>query len=205
MSEFAMHNNFNPGSPYEDNKYLFESEDESMDNLALQIIDEEVQEGFVINNDKLAEWAICKISEECVESQRYINVCETMINDYRLKIQKEQEKLESKTGYLKAKLQEYFATVQHKASKTQETYKLPSGTLKLKYGTPEFVKDDTKLAAWLKSNSLTDYYEEKTVPKWGELKKSPDVIVADGKVLFAGEIVDGITANDRPDSFEVEI
>jgi hypothetical protein len=34
MCEFAMHNNFNPNSPFEDNKYLFyESEDESMNEL----------------------------------------------------------------------------------------------------------------------------------------------------------------------------
>ena len=32
MCEFAMHNNFNPNSPYEDNKYLF-MEDEGMDEL----------------------------------------------------------------------------------------------------------------------------------------------------------------------------
>ena len=179
-----------------------------MDNLAQQIVDEQFEEGFKIDNDNLAEWALVKISEERAEAQRLINVCQTKIDEcvfnYQAKIKKYQEHLENETGYLRAKLQEYFAKVSHKATKTQETYKLPSGTLKKKFGTPEFIKDDVKFAAWLKSNSLTDYYEEKTVTKWGEFKKDPDVKVADGKVLFAGEIVDGVTASERPDTFEVE-
>lgn len=37
MCEFAMHNNFNSGSPYEDNRYLFESEEESMKISMLKI------------------------------------------------------------------------------------------------------------------------------------------------------------------------
>ncbi|MDD5064998.1 MAG: HNH endonuclease [Phycisphaerae bacterium] len=41
-------------SPYENNKYLFE-EDEGMDNLALQMVDEQFEEGFSITNDKTAE------------------------------------------------------------------------------------------------------------------------------------------------------
>jgi phage host-nuclease inhibitor protein Gam len=182
----------------------YESEDESMDNLALQIIDEEVQEGFVISNDNLAEWALKKIAEERAESQRYINVCETMINDYRLKIQKEQEKLESKTGYLKAKLQEYFATVQHKTTKTQETYKLPSGTLKMKYGTPEFKVDNEKLVKWLEDSKLDTFVKTEKMAQWGELKKT--ITVSFDKILTAdGEVVDGVTASDRPDSFEIEV
>ena len=121
MCEFALSNNINPGSPYEDTKYLFEEDEGMQDNIAMQIIDEQFDEGFIINNDNLAEWALKKISEERAEAQRYINVCDTMINEYSLKKQKATEQLNNKTGYLTAKLQEYFATVPHKASKTQET------------------------------------------------------------------------------------
>jgi Fe2+ transport system protein B len=205
MCEFELYGNTLPNSPWEDNRYLFESEDEYMDNLAAEMIDEQFEEGFKIDNDNLAEWAICKISEDKAEFQRLINVCETKVLEYQEKIRKYREQLERKTSGLKGALMQYFETVPHKTTKTQETYKLPSGTLKLKYGTPEFIKDEKKLAEWLKSNGLKDYYEEKTVPKWGEFKKDPDVVISDGKVLFAGEIVDGVTAQDRPDSFEVEI
>jgi 23S rRNA maturation-related 3'-5' exoribonuclease YhaM len=39
MSEFEMYNNLNPGSPYEDNRYLFdEGEDESMKERIIELL-----------------------------------------------------------------------------------------------------------------------------------------------------------------------
>jgi hypothetical protein len=205
MCEFETYGNTLLGSPWEDTRYLFESEDEEMqDNLAMQIIDEQFEEGFQINSDALAEWALKKIAEERAEAQRYINVCDTMITEYVMKKQKAQERLESETGYLKGKLQEYFATVPHKATKTQEAYKLPSGTLKLKYGTPEFIRDEEKLVNWLEENGHEDKVKIKKTADWAEFKKL--VTVSFDKVLTAdGEVVEGITAQERPNTFEVEI
>jgi phage host-nuclease inhibitor protein Gam len=188
-----------PGSPNQS-----KGSEEMQDNLALQIIDEQFEEGFKIDNDGLAEWALKKIAEEQAESQRYINVCDTMIAEYTRKRQKAQEQLETKTAYLKQKLQEYFATVPHKATKTQETYKLPSGTLKLKLPSVEFVRDDTALVEWLKNNGYGDKVKIKESPDWAEFKKL--VTVSFDKVLTAdGEIVEGVTVQEKPSSFEVEI
>jgi len=178
--------------------------EEVMDNLALQIIEEDVQEGFKIDNDNLAEWALKIIAEEKAETQRYINVCETWIAEYQQKAQKAQERFETKTLYLKQQLQFYFESVPHKATKTQETYKLPSGTLKLKYGTPEFIRDEKNLVKWLKANGYEDKVKVEEKADWAEFKKG--VIVQSGKVLTAdGEVVEGVTANERPNIFEVEL
>jgi phage host-nuclease inhibitor protein Gam len=200
--------NTGPGSPYEDNKYLFESEDEGMNNLALQLNEEEIQEGFKIDNDNLAEWALNRISEERAEAQRLINVCQTKIDEclfkYQSKIKDYQEHVQNKTAFLTGKLQEYFATVPHKATKTQETYKLPSGTLKKKYGTPEYKVDNEKLVKWLKDAGLNNFVKTEEKAQWGELKKT--VTVSFDKILTAdGEVVDGVTAQERPDSFEIEV
>ncbi len=175
-----------------------------MDNLALQIIEEGAQEGFKIDSDKLAEWALKIIAEEKAETQRYINVCETWIAEYQQKAQKAQERLESKMAYLRSQLQEYFSTVPHKSTKTQETYKLPSGTLKLKYGTPEFVVDNDTLVKWLEENEFGSYVKAEKKAQWGELKKT--VTVSSDKVISVnGEIIEGVTAQERPNTFEVEI
>ena len=179
-----------------------------MENTAMQVINElapyETQEAWTCKNDSEAEWALKKIAEERVETQRYVNVCNTMAAEYQFKAQKACEQLESKTAYLKQQLQEYFATVPHKATKTQETYKLPSGTLKLKYGTPEFVRDETALVKWLKANGYEDKIKTKETADWAEFKKC--VGIQSGKVVtLDGEIVEGVTANERPNSFEVEI
>ena len=51
---------------------------------------------------------------------------------------------------------------------------------------------------------MTDYVEVKESPKWGELKK--EVIVDGNKVITKdGEIVEGITAQERQPIFEVEL
>jgi phage host-nuclease inhibitor protein Gam len=179
-------------------------EDEGMNNLALQLNEEEIQEGFKIDNDNLAEWAVCKIAEDKAEFQRLINVCETKVLEYQDKIKKYQEQLDRKTSGLKGLLQQYFMTVPHKATKTQEIYKLPSGTLKKKYGTPEYKVDNEKLVRWLKNAGLNDFVKTEEKAQWGELKKT--VTVSFDKILTAdGEVVDGVTAQERPDSFEVEL
>ena len=174
-------------------------------NLALSIIDEAIEfEGFVIDNDVKAEWALKKISEEKAEAQRYINICDTMISEYTFKKQQATEKLESKISGLRSLLQQYFETVPHKATKTQETYKLPSGQLKMKYPGPEFARDEEKLLNYLKENGMPEYIQTKESAKWADLKKV--VTVSGDKVITEdGQIVDGVTVVERPPVFEVEV
>ncbi len=190
-----------PGSPYYDEREDFEC----MDNLALQIAYEEVQEGFVINSDNLAEWALAIIAEENAETQKYINVCQTKINEYQMKIDKAKTQLENKTRHLKQQLQQYFETVPHKATKTHETYKLPSGTLRLKYPTVEYRRDEKVLGEFLKSNNYNGYFEEVVKPKWAELKK---VVKVCGKYVVdedSGNIIDGVEVIEKPAEFEIEV
>lgn len=177
-----------------------------MDNLVLQMIDETIEtQGFIIDNDVKAEWALKKIAEEKAEAQRYINICDTMITEYNFKKQQASEKLEASTAYLRSQLQQYFMQVPHKATKTQETYQLPSGKLKLKLASPEYIRDEKVLGEFLKNNSFTDFYEEVIKPKWADLKKS--IKVQGDKVVSTetGEIIEGVTVHEKPASFEVEV
>ncbi|MCX7921945.1 MAG: host-nuclease inhibitor Gam family protein [Clostridia bacterium] len=179
------------------------------DNLALKIIDEiiddqsDTQEGFIIDNDTKAEWALRKIAEERAETQRYINVCKTMINEYQTKIQQAEEKLKGKTSFLEAQLQRYFESVPHNRTKTQETYKLPAGTLKVKYSPPEFKRDDEQLIKWLKENSLDEFLKVEEKANWSELKKKIR-ISGDIAITEDGQIVEGIKVVEKTPVFEVE-
>lgn len=170
-----------------------------MENLAVNY------EGWNINNDVEAERAIQKIQEERAEAQRIINTCQTFINEYQFKIDQAKEQLKKKTEYLKNMLASYFETVPSKATKTQKTYKLPSGTLKLKFGTPEFVRDDEKLLTWLKESGRNELVMVKESPDWATLKKEAWDI-KDGKVITKdGEIIEGVIAVERADTFDIEI
>lgn len=176
-----------------------------MDNLALELIndmvDNEVQ--FVIDDDGKAEWALNKIAEEKAEMQRMINVANSMIMKYQDKIEVYQKQFESKTAYLKEQLRQYFETVPHKTTKTQETYKLPSGTLKLKKQNPEYIRDEEKLLIWAKANNPAHVKVKESVD-WAELKK--ELKFVDDKALTEdGEIVDGVKVVKRPDVFGIDI
>jgi hypothetical protein len=174
-------------------------------NPLLEMLDEAIEQSeFKIDTDQKAEWALNIIREEQAEAQRLINVCNSQILYYQSEIRKVQDKLENKTGNLKAMLFDYFQTVPRKATKTQETYKLPSGTLKLKYPKPEFKRDDSKLVEWLENSSKTDYIKIKKSPDWAALKKAITV-VGDKVADENGEIVEGVKVVEREPEFTVEL
>ena len=180
---------------------------------------EEDSGDFIIDNDEKAEWSIKKIAEERAEAQRYISVCQDAIKTYQDKIEKAKADLDNKTGYLTHQLQRYMNTVKAKESKTQKTYKLPSGTLKVKYPEPEYKRDEEKLTEFLKKN-YTDYVETIYKPKWAEFKKivslNRDAIVDEesGELIDYtpyylvdpnGKAVEGVVVIEREPVFEVQI
>ena len=176
-----------------------------MNNPLLEMLDEAIEQSeFKIDTDQKAEWALNIIREEQAEAQRLINVCNSQILYYQSEIRKVQDKLENKTGNLKAMLFDYFQTVPRKATKTQETYSLPSGKLKLKYPQPEYKRDDSKLVEWLENSGKTDYIKIKKSPDWAALKKAITV-VGDKVADENGEIVEGVKVVEREPEFTVEL
>lgn len=185
-------------------KALFSVQDKE-EKQEVELMEEKVlKDTFIIDNDNKAEWAINKIKEEQKERDRLIAVCEEKIQEYQEKIEKFKKQYENNTSYLISCLNQYFNTVEKKKTKTQETYQLPSGKLKLKYPSPEIKRDNEKLLKWLKNNKMTYFVDIKESPKWGELKKTIS-LAGDKYVTEDGEIVEGVTAVDRPPVFEVEV
>lgn len=181
-----------------------------MDNPLLNIADEELdkeesgKDDFIIDNDNLAEWALTKIKQERIEAQRLDDVCDNQIEFYKEKKEHNKDQLEQKTNFLTSKLYEYFSRVNHHGTKTQETYKLPSGTLKLKHPKPKYNIDNDKLVKWLKTRGMKDYIKIEEIPKWNELKKN--VVTTDQSVVDEnGEIVDGIEITETQPEFKVDI
>ncbi|HRT84849.1 MAG TPA: host-nuclease inhibitor Gam family protein [Bacteroidales bacterium] len=164
----------------------------------------EGKESFVIDNDSKAEWALEKIKAERADMERLVSLCEQKIAEYQEKIELFKKQYENSTSFLVSCLQQYFNTVPHKKTKIQETYKLPSGTLKLKYPGPEFVRDEETLVKWLKDNNYTDHIKIKESADWASLKAK--VKVDKGNVITEdGEIIEGVKAVDRPPEFKVEV
>lgn len=159
------------------------------------------EEKFVIDNDKKADWALEQIKEKEEERDRLIDIAKEKIQDLNLQIEALEAKCNNETGYLKGLLAEYFNTVPHKETKTQETYQLLTGKLVYKKPSVKINHDDEKLIEWL---SETEYVETKQALKWGEYKKNLIVQGDDVIDTETGEVVEACSIEEVPASFEVK-
>ncbi len=165
---------------------------------------EDERKGFSINDDAVADWAVRKIAEEHAELDRLKSIAEQQINEINMKIKYEEEVVARKTSFLKGCLNQYFHSVPHNATKTQESYKLLSGSLVMKLGSQKMVKDDSELVAYFHQNNMSEYIKTEEKPIWAEFKKNLSII--DGKVIdtTTGEVVDVVKVEEVPESFEVK-
>lgn len=154
---------------------------------------------FHVTDDKAAEWCMKKIRE--AEADRAM-----WKTHYEAQMEKVNKAADDSVAYFTAKLEEYFATVPHKATKTQESYTLPGGKLVRKKQQPKFTTDDEKLVPWLEGNAMGSLVKITKSANWAELKKGVTVTPDGQHVATAdGEIVPGVAVEQRPDVFKVEM
>jgi len=154
-------------------------------------------DGFHVTDDKAAQWCMQKIME--AETDRAMWKAH-----YEAQMEKVNKAADESIAYFTGKLEEYFATVPHKATKTQESYTLPGGKLVLKQQQPKFETDDDKLVPWLEANGRTGLVKIKKSADWATLKKSLN-FVGENAVTVDGEIVPGVKVEQRPNVFKVEM
>lgn len=165
-------------------------------------MDYELNESFSINNDSLADWAIRTIKDEESERDRLIKIAEEQIADLNQQISQLQEKCENKTKFLKGHLQAYFSTVPHKETKTQETYKLLSGSLVFKKPSFKINHNDDQLITLLDGS---EFVETKKSLRWGEYKKMLEITDEHNVIdKITGEIIEACSVEDVPASFDIK-
>lgn len=156
-------------------------------------------QGFTVTDDSAAQWCMKKIKE--AEADRAMWKAH-----YEAQMEKVNKAADESIAYFTAKLEEYFANVPHKATKTQESYTLPGGKLIRKKQQPKFETDDEALVPWLEENFMGQLVKVKKSADWAALKKICSV-TPDGEHVATdeGEIIPGITVTQRPDVFKVEM
>lgn len=158
-------------------------------------------------DDVSAESVLLRIAAERAESERLNATRRKMIDMYAQGIRDEEARCQRRCAHLEKLLSDYFATVPHKVTKTQQIYALPSGKLILKQPPTQYSRDDDALTAWLKSSGRDDLIEVKTSPKWGDLKKHGVRALGGGQCILAdtGEIIDGVTAVTPDPVFQIQV
>lgn len=157
------------------------------------------ENAFTVRDDASAEWCMQKIRE--AEADRAM-----WKKHYEAQMEKVNQAADNAVQYFTAKLQEYFDSVPHKATKTQESYSLPGGKLVQKKQQPEYKTDDNELVPWLENNFMGQLVKVKKTADWAGLKKVVS-ITPDGAHVATddGEIIPGVTVTQRPDVFKVEM
>lgn len=159
----------------------------------------DAREEFTVTDDAAAQWCMKKIKE--AEADRAMWKAH-----YEAQMEKVNKAADESIAYFTAKLEEYFANVPHKTTKTQESYTLPGGKLIRKKQQPKFETDDESLVPWLEDNFMGQLVKVKKSADWAALKKVCSV-TPDGEHVATddGEIIPGVTVTQRPDVFKVEM
>ena len=169
----------------------------------LEITEREHPEAYAIRTDAEADRALEKIQDARAEYERMATACRERIAEFEARIEAAQA-AEGKPRHIPTGLlYEYFGNVPHKATKTQETYSLPSGKLIWKQPSVTIRRDEDALLAWAKA-SAPQMIETTEKTRWGELKKR--LTEKDGRYIYTetGEVVPGLTPEEVPGKFEVK-
>ena len=159
----------------------------------------ELEERWIIKDDKSAEWALEKIREAQEDTARW--------NAYYAAQMETIERQNADTvAYFTALLEAWFKTVPHKVTKTQESYQLPGGKLVRKAQQPSYERDAEALLKWAKA-SLPEAVKVKEEASWTDIKNRIGKVMPDGSAVDkeTGEIIDGVTVIERDPVFKVEI
>lgn len=169
----------------------------------IDIIETEInEESFTITDDSTAEWALQKVLSAKAERDRLTELVKAEAAKLKTHQELIDKRYENSTGFLLSKLYEYFNTVEHKNTKTQESYQLLSGKLVFKKPKMEANKSEDALLEWCKNNA-PKYVKTSESVAWGELKKN---LVFNGDIAIlkdTGEVVGGISVAESTGSFDV--
>ena len=165
---------------------------------------EEAGDVFTIDTDEKAEWALKKVLAAKKEKERL----SALIASERERLDRAQDDIDKRyeddTSYLLFKLGEYFKTVEHKETKTQESYQLLSGKLVFKKPSQKLEQQEEALLEWCKHNA-PEYVRTKQSVEWGQIKKCMK-IVGDAVIYDAtGEIVQGVAVSEVAGVFDVKV
>ncbi len=177
-----------------------------MDEFELELIDEYTEEEHV-TTDVEADWQIERIKAIQAEMRRKEMIAQNKIQQIVDWLEKERKTADNEIAFRQSILRTYFDSLPKdlvKQTKTQKSYKLPSGTLRVKQLPPEFRRDDDTLLQWIKANKPR-FVKIKEMPDWAGLKDLVQIVDDKAIDIQTGTVVEGVEVVAREPKFEVDI
>lgn len=158
------------------------------------IPEEETQQRFTIDTKDQAIWAMKKIAQAKKSQDENTQAGKTEILRIYDWIDKENQQIQTSINFFEALLREYFFKIKE-ADPKLKTIKLPHGELRVRSQQPDYQIDDTLLIPWAKDN----------LPEAVQVKESILKTPIKNYIKETGEILPGVTIEQRPDKFSVEV
>ncbi len=158
-----------------------------------------------IINDRQAEWALGKISTAKKELARLEELAKVQIDEINQRLEAARTRQANEIHRMEELLLEYFNSVPHHKTKTQETYRLLSGVLRLKTSRPTAKRDDDQLTTWLADRGMFNFLKIKPSVKWADLSKKVDLSTGQPVFVDTGEIIEGVEVIPPSTTFSVEV
>ena len=180
---------------------LREAEKLQFDIFMGETTEEEAKKRFRIESTEQANWAFRKLRAINVKSNEIKELAAAerqRIDEWE---KKELSVLENSTEFFEGLLAEYFI----KQRELDPKFKLstPYGRVSSRKQQPKWNYEDEKVLNWLKENDK-ELIRVKYEPDKREIKKKYEV-VGNTVVTEDGEIVEGITVEERPDSINIKV
>ncbi len=170
-----------------------------------EFLDQEEQvenEAFEIKDDQQANWALRKIKQLKKEKENNISIAEAEISKIEAWLQAVNGDAQGSIDYFQGLLAKY-AMSKREINPDFKSTKLPNGAIRFKKQQPKWSYDDKKLVESLKQSGHDDLIRVKEEPNKTAVKKL--FVVNDGKAIdpATGEVIEGVTVEEREDKFEV--
>ena len=126
---------------------------------------------------------------------------------YQKKIDEVNQKCDNNIEFNRRKLKDYFATVPHRSTKTQDAYDLPSGKLAIVYSKPKLAPDKHAILERLKNAGEMEFVKTKTTEDldW-QAYKDRLFISEDGESVIdreTGEVLKDVAIEQNAPEFKV--
>lgn len=157
---------------------------------------EDPEEGWFCKNDQDAEWCLLQIRRAQAEKERWKEF-------YKAAQESAAASCDATVFRMERFLRDYFETVPHKRTKTEENYSLPSGKIMMKAQNTTFEYDEEEVLKWCREHGKA-FIKVKESLDWNGLKDTLTVVgetVADENA----EIIPGIKAVEHEPAFKVQL
>lgn len=167
-------------------------------------LQEEQQEGFVIDDNHKANWALKKIREHKAKQRENEEFAQEEIEQIEQWLEGENEKLQKKIDFLENALHYYFMKLREKDPKLK-THSLPFGKLQMRKQPPAYKYDDNRLLKFLHDAGIKKAIRVKESPDKTQLKKITTIVGNKLVIKETGEVVEGVVVEQMPEKFSVKV